>query len=145
MWGPFRWKICWVLLILPFWVADSVNETRRNSSQHHPDYTFPETNIASENGWLEDECPFGARPIFRGPPGEPFVSGRVNCTLLSNHRHESGEMNATKIGELIAISSSRCGSSHFHGLLEGGLLTIIWPGWSYHLRTSWDILVGNKQ
>ena len=29
--------------------------------------TLPETNIfAPENGWLEDEFPFGARPIFRG-------------------------------------------------------------------------------
>ena len=28
--------------------------------------TLPETNIAPENGWLEDDVPFGARPIFRG-------------------------------------------------------------------------------
>ena len=29
--------------------------------------TLPETNIfALENVWLEDEFPFGARPIFRG-------------------------------------------------------------------------------
>ena len=27
--------------------------------------TIPETNIAPENGWLEDEFPFGARPVFR--------------------------------------------------------------------------------
>ena len=37
--------------------------------------TLPETNMAPENGWLEDESPFGAfRPIFRGGN----VSGRVS-------------------------------------------------------------------
>ena len=28
--------------------------------------TLPKTNIAPENGWLEDDFPFGAWPIFRG-------------------------------------------------------------------------------
>ena len=28
--------------------------------------SLPETNMAPENQWLEDEFPFGARPIFRG-------------------------------------------------------------------------------
>ena len=28
--------------------------------------TLPETNMAPESGWLEDEFPFGFRPIFRG-------------------------------------------------------------------------------
>ena len=37
-------------------------------------FTLPETNIAPENGWLEYEFPFGARPIFRG---YSLVSGRV--------------------------------------------------------------------
>ena len=36
--------------------------------------TLLETNMAPENGWLEDELPFGARPIFRG---ELLVLGRV--------------------------------------------------------------------
>ena len=27
--------------------------------------TLPETNMAPENEWLEDEFPFGFRPIFR--------------------------------------------------------------------------------
>ena len=39
--------------------------------------TLPETNSKSpENGWLEDEFPFGTRPIFRG---KQLVSGRVPC------------------------------------------------------------------
>ena len=33
---------------------------------------LPESNVAPENGSLEDEFPFGARPIFRG---ELLVSG----------------------------------------------------------------------
>ena len=36
--------------------------------------TLPETNMAPENGWLENEFPLGG-PIFRG---ELLVSGRVN-------------------------------------------------------------------
>ena len=40
---------------------------------------LPETNskFAPENGWLEDEFPFGARPIFRG---ELLVLGRVDSS-----------------------------------------------------------------
>ena len=38
-------------------------------------YTLPETNIAPENGWLEDDFPFGAQPIFSC---ELLVSGRVD-------------------------------------------------------------------
>ena len=29
-------------------------------------HILPKTNIAPENGWLEDCFPFGARPIFKG-------------------------------------------------------------------------------
>ena len=36
--------------------------------------SLPETNMAPENGWLENEFPLGG-PIFRG---ELLVSGRVN-------------------------------------------------------------------
>ena len=32
---------------------------------HLTSVTLPKTNIAPENGWLEDYFPFGARPIFR--------------------------------------------------------------------------------
>ena len=33
---------------------------------YKPCNTLPETNIAPENAWLDDEFPFGFRPIFRG-------------------------------------------------------------------------------
>ena len=36
------------------------------------------TSNAPENGWLEDEFPFGARPTFKG---ELLVSGRVFLQL----------------------------------------------------------------
>ena len=39
-----------------------------------PCVTLPETNMAPESGWLEDEFPFGSRPIFRG---ELLVFGSV--------------------------------------------------------------------
>ena len=49
---------------------------------------LPETNIASENGWLEDEFPFVFGPIFRGyvklpgsniiyPPGNESIFHRT--------------------------------------------------------------------
>ena len=41
--------------------------------------TLPETNIVPEKGWLGDEFPFGARPIFRG---ELLVSERVRRVRL---------------------------------------------------------------
>ena len=47
----------------------------------HGKYTaLPETNIAPENGWLEDEFPFGFPPIFRCYVS--FMEGNV-ITLLS--------------------------------------------------------------
>ncbi len=33
---------------------------------YKPCNTLPETNIAPENAWLDDEFPFGFRPMFRG-------------------------------------------------------------------------------
>ena len=36
--------------------------------------TLPETNTATENGWLEDNFPVGFVPIFRG---KLLVSGRA--------------------------------------------------------------------
>ena len=53
------------------------------------DPTLPETNIAPENGWLEDEFVFGARPIFRG---ELLVSGKGNDFLLSFSINFPGEL-----------------------------------------------------
>ena len=41
-------------------------------------YTLPKTNMAPENGWLEDEFLFGFRPIFTD---ELLVSGRVLISL----------------------------------------------------------------
>ena len=43
-------------------------------SIHFKLFTLPETNIAPQNGRLEDQFPFGVRPIFMG---ELLVSGRV--------------------------------------------------------------------
>ena len=37
--------------------------------------------IAPENQWLEDEIPFGARPIFKG---ETLVSGRLLFSAIKN-------------------------------------------------------------
>ena len=69
-------------------------KTQRNSCQHHPDYTLPETNIASENRWLEHAFPFGAfRPIFRDKMAKRlFQGGGFICTpIFSKHPHGSGE------------------------------------------------------
>ncbi len=40
---------------------------------------FPMSFITPENWWLEDEFPFGARPIFKG---ELLVSGRVIVAIF---------------------------------------------------------------
>ena len=42
--------------------------------------TIPETDIAPENEWLEDEFPLGFRPIFRD---ELLVFGRVILSLFT--------------------------------------------------------------
>ena len=57
--------------IIGFWVKKSPLHVRFSPPIC---FTLPETNIAPENGWLEEEFPFGARPIFRG---ELLASGRV--------------------------------------------------------------------
>ena len=62
-------------------------------------YTLPETNIAPENQWLEDDsCPFGARPIARDElfpvlgrvsgiplPRNPPIS-RLHCKICTSGR-----------------------------------------------------------
>ena len=53
-------------LLLPTWICSC-------------GVTLPETNIVPEKGWLGDEFPFGARPIFRG---ELLVSERVRRVRL---------------------------------------------------------------
>ena len=108
-------------------MANSVMKTRRNSCQHHPGYTLPETNIASENRCLEHAFPFGAfRPIFRGKWSEPFVSGRgiyLHPYFFQAPRHGSGECSST------ISTSSRCRLIPLPWFV-GGLG--YWPGWSYH-------------
>ncbi len=52
-----------------------------------PWFTLPETNIAPKNGWVEDEFPFVARPIFRGFVGSEDLSeggGWVEPNHLKN-------------------------------------------------------------
>ena len=41
-------------------------------------YTLPKTNIAPENGWLEDEM-FYCEGLF---PADMLVSGRVDKTMI---------------------------------------------------------------
>ena len=49
-----------------------------------PPPTLPETNIAPENGWLEDEFPFLGRPIFRGCDYHESLSIPVQSLLRYN-------------------------------------------------------------
>ena len=77
--------------------------------------TFPETNIAPKNRWLEYLFPFGARPIFRC---ELLVSGRVFETthlkpgvIFRGAPSFIGEFNMQrKTGEAIP-STARCALS----------------------------------
>ena len=58
-------------------------------------FTLPETNgiFATENGWLEDEFPFGARPIFRGyvmlvsGRGVDTISPRMDGNIFWQHKN----------------------------------------------------------
>ena len=48
-------------------IGSSLRLTFRCPWVHIPtEATLPKTNIAPENGWLEDEFPFGAFTIFMG-------------------------------------------------------------------------------
>ena len=63
-------------------------------------YTLPETNISPENGWLEDEFPFGARPIFRGVnyqgPQPSLLHVNLNISIPTPHReHRNGRPSET--------------------------------------------------
>ena len=40
-------------------------QSRDNCTDYVWIFTLPKTNIAPENGWLEDYFPFGFRPIFK--------------------------------------------------------------------------------
>ncbi len=48
--------------------------------------SLPETNMAPENQWLEDEFPFGARPIFRGE-NVSFREGIYHTLILWSQGH----------------------------------------------------------
>ena len=39
---------------------------------------IPETNMAPENQWLEEEFPFRAQPIFRGALAVSFWEGSIH-------------------------------------------------------------------
>ena len=45
--------------------------------------TLPKTIIAPENGWLEDEFPFGFRPISRGKLPASFREGTLPETNVA--------------------------------------------------------------
>ena len=54
-----------------------------------------EDDSSTENGWLEDEFPFGARPIFRG---ELLVLGRVSDCHVPHVTVKSQKVSAFRFG-----------------------------------------------
>ena len=107
--------------IIGFWVKKSPLHVRFSPPIC---FTLPETNIAPENGWLEEEFPFGARPIFRG---ELLASGRVIVLARGvetpTHRQlpqaraaKEGEQNPAAKGEVEIFVSSGMWGPKFMGI-----------------------------
>ena len=81
--------------------------------------TLPKTNIfAPKNGWLEDEFPIGARPIFRG-----YVSFREGNRLIRPYFLEDHPRTCNWFISMVSKSPNWGYSPskwHFHGLQMGG-------------------------
>ena len=57
--GPFKRDAPSKAKQFPLWQQHESHPTQGHNWQGMNLYTLPETNIAPENGWLEDEFPFG--------------------------------------------------------------------------------------
>ncbi len=60
---------------------DDIPQSSKWNSKEVEVFTLRDTNMAPEDIWLEDEFPFGARPIFRC---KLLVSGRLYTIYQRN-------------------------------------------------------------